>query len=104
MISREDCSSNAAWSAECLFELLGILYAKEGKKATSFDRTFGSLGVIFDLSEISSGTVSLVHTESRRSELVATIEEMLREQSFTAKGVERLRGRLLWYENFVCGR
>ena len=29
---------------------------------------------------------------------------MLREQSFTAKGVERLRGRLLWYENFVCGR
>ena len=104
MISREDCASNAAWSAECLFELLGILYAKEGKKATTFDRIFGSLGVIFDLSEISCGTISLVHTESRRSELVATIEEMLREQSFTAKGVERLRGRLLWYENFVCGR
>ena len=44
MISREDCASNAAWSAECLFELLGILYAKEGKKATTFDRIFGSLG------------------------------------------------------------
>ena len=104
MISREDCASNAAWSAECLFELLGILYAKEGKKATTFDRTFGSLGVIFDLSEIACGTISLVHTESRRNELVATIEEMLKEQSFTAKSVERLRGRLLWYENFVCGR
>ena len=104
MISREDCSSNAAWSAECLFELLGILYAKEGKKATTFDRVFGSLGVIFDLSGVASGTISLVHTEGRRNELVATIEEMLGTKTFTAKSVERLRGRLLWYENFVCGR
>jgi hypothetical protein len=47
MISREDCASNAAWGAECLFELLGILYAKEGKKATQFDKKFGSLGVNF---------------------------------------------------------
>ena len=104
MISREDCASNAAWSAECLFELLGILYAKEGKKATTFDRIFGSLGVVFDLSEVSGGTISLVHTEGRRNELVAIIEEMLSDRTFTAKSVERLRGRLLWYENFVCGR
>ena len=104
MISREDCASNAAWGAECLFELLGILYAKEGKKATTFDKVFGSLGVVFDLSEISNGHVSLVHTESRRNELVATIEELLRDGGFTSKGIERLRGRLLWYENFVCGR
>ena len=104
MISREDCASNAAWSAECLFDLVGILYAKEGKKATTFDNVFGSLGVVFDLSEISHGTIFLVHTEGRRNELVATIEEMLRSRSFTAKCVERLRGRLLWYENFVCGR
>ena len=104
MVSRSDCANNAEWAAACLFDLLGIIYAKEGKKATTFDRIFGSLGVIFDLSEIGSKTFSLSHTTSRRSELVESLEGMLSEKIFTAKDVERLRGRLLWFENFVCGR
>lgn len=104
MVSRSDCANNAEWAAACLFDLLGIIYAKEGKKATTFDRIFGSLGVIFDLSEIGSKTFSLSHTTSRRSELVESLEGMLSEKFFTAKDVERLRGRLLWFENFVCGR
>ena len=52
MISSEDCASNAAWRAECLFGLLGIFYAEGGRKATILDRIFESMGVIFDLSEI----------------------------------------------------
>ena len=104
LISREDCSRNAAWAAECLFDLLGIVFAKEGKKATSFDRIFGALGVVFDLSCINDKFFSLSHTESRRSELVETLSELVRGDSFTSKSLERLRGRLLWFENFVCGR
>ena len=104
MVSRSDCANNAEWAAACLFDLLGIIYAKEGKKATTFDRIFGSLGVIFDLSEIGRKTFSLSHTTSRRSELVESLEGLLSENFFTAKDVERLRGRLLWFENFVCGR
>ena len=38
-----------AWGAECLFDMLGILFSKEGKKATQFDRRFNSLGIIFNL-------------------------------------------------------
>lgn len=47
---------------------------KKGKKATTFDKVFGSLGVVFYLSEILGETISLVHTEGRRNGLVATIE------------------------------
>ena len=104
MVSRSDCVSNAEWAAACLFDLLGVVYAKEGKKATTFDRIFGSLGVVFDLSNIGSKTFSLCHTESRKSELAESLETLLNQKSFTAKDIERLRGRLLWFENFVCGR
>ena len=104
MVSRTDCTSNAGWAAECLFDLLGILYAKEGKKATCFDKIFGTLGVIFDLTSLCKKSFSLTHTSTRREELVETLKELLQSQTFTSKAVERLRGRMLWYENFVCGR
>ena len=62
MVSRSDCTSNAGWAAECLFDLLGIIFAKEGKKATNFDKIFGTLGVIFDLTTIQDKAFSLTHT------------------------------------------
>ena len=49
VLSREDCAKNTAWGAECLFDMLGILFSKEGKKATQFDRRFNSLGIFFNL-------------------------------------------------------
>ena len=74
------------------------------KKATLFDKVFSSLGVSFDLEHICNFSVLLGHTESRRLELIETISDLLKCGYFTAKGVERLRGRLLWFEIFVCGR
>ena len=68
MVSRTDCTSNAGWAAECLFDLLGILYAKESKKATCFDKIFGTLGVIFDLTSICEKSFSLTHTSTRLDE------------------------------------
>ena len=32
LLSREDCAKNAGWGAECLFDMLGVLFAREGKK------------------------------------------------------------------------
>ena len=104
LLSRADCAHNASWGAECFFDILGVIFARDGKKATVFDQVFSSLGVNFDLSEICNFSVLLGHTESRGLELIDTISEILRCGTFTAKGVERLRGRLLWFENFVCGR
>ena len=104
MISRSDCVHNTSWAAELLFDLLGVLFAKEGKKATTFDKTFGTLGVTFDLSQITDELFFLSHTESRRSELIETLEDLLRKSIFNPKDIEKLRGRLLWFENFICGR
>ena len=104
MISQVDCAMNAAWSAECLFDLLGIVFAKEGKKATSFDKVFGSLVVVLDLLCICQKSFSICHTESRRRELIDAIQDLLNADVFTSKAVEGLRGRLLWFENFICGR
>ena len=103
-LSRSECAPNASWGAECLFDLLGVVFAREGKKATVFDKVFNSLGVKFDLEHICNFSVLLGHTETRRVELIETISDFLSQGTFSSKGVERLRGRLLWYENFVCGR
>ena len=104
LLSRPDCAENTAWCAECLFDMLGVLFAREGKKATSFDHTFNALGVVFDLKSIAERVVFIGHTESRRMELAETLRDLLKEKNYSAKAIERLRGRLLWFENFVCGR
>ena len=43
LVSRLDCAPNASWGAECLFDILGVVYARDGKKATLFDKVFSSL-------------------------------------------------------------
>ena len=35
---------------------------------------------------------------------MVTIQSLLSAGTFTSKAIERLRGRLLWFENFICGR
>ena len=76
LISREDCARNASWAAECLFDMLGDFFAKEGKKATQFDMRFNSLGVIFDLQCMVDKLVFVGHAESRRLELAESLKDM----------------------------
>ena len=95
MLSREDCARNTNWSAECLFDLLRELFARESKKATQFGVKFSSLGVVFDLQKIAEGTVFVGHTVSRRQELADSIKELLRGTRCSAKTIERPRERLL---------
>lgn len=104
VLSRHDCCKVTEWAAESLLELLGVAYAKEGKKATSFCAGFCSLGVVFNLSKICDKHVEIKHISSRREELLALISEMLDAGQCSLKDLERLRGQLLWFENFVCGR
>ena len=104
LLSRLDCAENAAWCAECLFDMLGVLFARERKKATSFDHILNALGVGFDLKSISEREVFIRHTESRRMELAETLQDLWKEKNYSAKATERLRDGLLWFENFMCGR
>ena len=62
------------------------------------------MGVVFDLQCLADKLVHVGHTESRRLELAESLRKLLSCGKYNAKSIERLRGRPLWFENFVCGR
>ena len=103
LISREDCAKNTAWAAECLFDLLGVLFAREGKKATNFDQQFRSLGVLFDLSNVKQKSFSITHTDARKQELAETLSSLFQKVWYQPKCLKDCVDAC-WFENFVCGR
>ena len=74
--------------------------AAEEKKNHPFSEVFDVLGVRVDLSQQTEG---LVFTPSRRDELKASINEMLKLGHTTFEESQRLRGRLVFAEQSVCG-
>lgn len=63
LLSRLECAPNASWGTECLFDLLGVVFAREGKKTIGFDKVFNSLGVKFALELICNFAALLGHTQ-----------------------------------------
>jgi len=95
---------NVTFYIESLFRMLGIDFATEGDKAPPFKEEFKTLGLEFDLKNLCIGSFRLQHTESRRSELVTAIGALLDKANTTPKELERLHGRLVWFNAFVFGR
>ena len=109
LLSRKLNAKSAATSAECLFKLLGINFAKEGKKAVDWSTKIKTLGVVLDLAlekdpHCEHRYVTIGHTESGVLELQKTIDEILSAGRMSCKDAERLRGRLQWFESFAHGR
>ena len=105
LLSKRLSSNSASIAAESLFNLLGIQFAQEGKKAVDWDTKVKTLGVQFDLKPMGQqGVVLLGHTENRIEELKNALNEFLQSGVMTPKDAERLRGRLQWYESFAGGR
>ncbi|CAE7396726.1 dnajb6-b, partial [Symbiodinium microadriaticum] len=102
--TRDELVDNTAACVGLLFELLGVDYAKEGKKAPPFSREFKLLGVRVDLHDAPKGVVKIGNTPERREELLHFIEGILRSNKLDLKTAERLRGRLVFFEGFVFGR
>jgi hypothetical protein len=102
---RVNCNS-AAVAAESLFSLLGVQFAREGKKAVEWATKVKTLGVVLDLepADSSGNYVTLGHTESRVAELRASLEGFLQTGKMSRKDAEKLRGRLQWFESFAHGR
>ena len=84
MFSKEDCSETADQVAADFFDLLSVLFAREGKKATSFAQVF--------------------NTPERCEELKSTIEAILTADNLSHAEAESLRGRLHWFTSFLFGR
>ena len=106
LISKQTCSSSAAVAAESLFQLLGVDFAKEGKKAVPWGTQVCALGVKLDLAANVNGSkqVTIGHTESRVQELCQALETIEQTQLMSLKEAEKLRGRLQWFETFAGGR
>ncbi len=86
-----------------LFDLVGIDFAREGKKCTNFDTIVSTLGVELNLCD-PEGRVLLGHTERRKSELSNAVGEVIEKGKIDTKFAESLRGRMQWFEGYVFGR
>ena len=103
-VSSEKMKDNTPFYAESLFRLLGVCFAEEGPKAPPFASTFQTLGLQLDISEWKDDVFTLEHTVARRKELEETMPEILQVQNLTYKQLERLHGRLVWFNSYIFGR
>ena len=103
LLSRRCLAENAGRTAEMLFDLIGIDFAREGKKCTKFDTIVSTLGVEVNLCS-AGGKVLLGHTEKRKSELSDAAGEIIKRKNIDTKVAESLRGRMQWFEGYVFGR
>ena len=94
---------NVSFYIESLFRLLGVDFADSGDKAVPFTQRFKTLGVLFDVSSLQGGSFTLEHTESRRCELVETLQDLIKRGGAAPKELERLHGRLIWFGSFIYG-
>ena len=95
---------SAAYSMECLLDLWGVRFAREGHKAMQFDGCFRTLGLLVNLLGILKEVALVGHTEERRTELAEALHAVIESGELSRKEAERLRGRLIWFESFVWGR
>ena len=106
LLAKTSTPKSAAISAESLFGLLGVDFAKEGKKAVEWGSKVSALGVILNLDsrEDGSAEITVGHTETRVLELSKSLEAIEISKSMSLKEAEKLRGRLQWFETFASGR
>ncbi|CAE6923228.1 dnajb6-b [Symbiodinium sp. CCMP2592] len=102
--TRDELVANTDSCICAIFDLLGVEFAREGKKAPPFSRDFKLLGVRVDLNDAPRGIVRIGNTAERREELNVFIEDILQANCLDLKTAERLRGRLVFFEGFVFGR
>ena len=103
LLSRKCLAKSSGSSAELLFDLLGIEFAREGKKCTEFSALVSTLGVELNLCG-PCGEVRLGHTEKRKTELCDAVNEVILRGKIETKFAESLRGRMQWFEGYVFGR
>ena len=84
--------------------MLGIWFADSGDKAPPFNSVFKTLGLLISFEHLEAGFFQLEHTESRRNEVLQTLETLVSQDQCTTKELERLHGRLIWVNSFCFGR
>ena len=104
VICRKSETASATFCMEALFRMLGIWFADSGDKAPPFNSVFKTLGLLISFEQLEAGFFQLEHTESRRNEVLQALETLVGQDRCTTKELERLHGRLIWFNSFCCGR
>ena len=104
VVCRKSETTSATFCMEELFRMLGIWFADSGDKAPPFNSVFKTLGLLISFEHLEAGFFQLEHTESRRNEVVQTLETLVGQDRCTTKELERLHGRLVWLNSFCFGR
>ena len=100
----EATAPEVTFCVESLLKLLGVKFAATGPKAPDFSKVFKTLGLVVDLTSSHAGSFTLGHTEKRCQELLGTLGDMLKADKVEVKALERLHGRLVWFNSYVFGR
>ena len=87
-----------------LLDLLGWDHTKEGDKALNFAPAFDLLGVTFDLSSLSMGTLTVKNKTSRIDKLCEMLDQVVRDKSISAAKASELQGLLNFAVSFYLGR
>ena len=104
IVCPEGSEDQTTFFVESLFKLVGISYAAEGHKAPPFTESFKALGLLVDAGNFTQGSIELGHTPERKTELIEAIGSIIHEGHTTPKALEKLHGRMVWYNSFIFGR
>ena len=103
-ITRSVLANNTKWAIETLFDLLGIDFDRDGKKAPPYSSFFQMLGLQVDPSTSANRKIMIGHTDSRRDELASFLRGILEAGEIEPRTFERLRGRMVFFEGYSFGR
>ena len=87
-----------------LFRLTGWIFAEEGKKATPFDISCKALGVVFYVSDASTGELLVKNTNERIEELRTDILGTIDDGFIMGVKARSLQGRMLFADSQIFGR
>ena len=91
-------------TAESLLKLIGWKFSEKENKRCPMSKTFGALGVEFDLSNSRRGEVLVANKQSRVDQVCGDIDNILETASFPQSVASTLRGRLQFAESQTFGR
>ena len=103
-VSPPDSAASADMAIRFLFKSFGWVLSEEPDKNSEFSETFGALGVLFDLTQVSEGVLRVGNTVKRRLELKQLVEGHLQEDCLGCDAAESLRSRLMFAEGQIFGR
>ena len=102
LIENKAQSRHTGMVVTSFFTMLGWDVSDE--KDAGFLTVARALGVCIDLSDSTSGMVSVYNTEARKSEIRDSIDKLLEAGSYKKGELLTLRGRLLFAENQIFGK